>query len=88
MPPTAFIKRAFDVVLSGAGLLLSAPVWAVAALLIKLEDGGPVFYRQERVAAGGQTFSVLKFRSMVPDAERNQWSPAGCRRRSAGHTRG
>ena len=71
MPPTAFIKRAFDVVLSGAGLLLSAPVWAVAALLIKLEDGGPVFYRQERVGAGGQTFSVLKFRSMVPDAERN-----------------
>jgi lipopolysaccharide/colanic/teichoic acid biosynthesis glycosyltransferase len=69
--PAPFIKRAFDVMLSGAGLLVSAPVWAVAALLIKLEDGGPVFYRQDRVGAGGRTFSVLKFRSMVPDAERN-----------------
>jgi rhamnosyl/mannosyltransferase len=70
-PPAPFIKRAFDVALSAAGLLLSAPVWAVAALLIKLEDGGPVFYRQDRVGAGGRTFSVLKFRSMVPDAERH-----------------
>ncbi len=64
------LKRVFDVALSGAGLVLSAPVWAVAALLIKLEDGGPVFYRQERVGTGGTTFTVLKFRSMVPDAER------------------
>ena len=66
-----FIKRVFDVALSGTGLLLSAPVWAAAALLIKLEDGGPIFYRQDRVGAGGRTFSVLKFRSMVPDAERS-----------------
>ena len=70
-PPAQFIKRAFDVALSGAGLLLSAPVWAIAAFLIKLEDGGPVFYRQDRVGAGGRTFSVFKFRSMVPDAERH-----------------
>ena len=68
--PITFIKRVFDVALSGTGLLLSAPVWAAAALLIKLEDGGPIFYRQDRVGAGGRTFSVLKFRSMVPDAER------------------
>ena len=40
------MKRIFDVALSGVGLVLSAPVWAVAATLIKLEDGGPVFYRQ------------------------------------------
>jgi lipopolysaccharide/colanic/teichoic acid biosynthesis glycosyltransferase len=64
-------KRAFDVVLSALGLLGSAPVWALAALLIKLEDGGPVFYRQERVGCRGRPFTVLKFRSMVPDAERN-----------------
>ena len=72
-PPPAvlpFAKRAFDVALSGAGLVLSAPVWAIAALLIKIEDGGPVFYRQQRVGARGRPFTVLKFRSMVPDAER------------------
>jgi rhamnosyl/mannosyltransferase len=68
--PVSFVKRAFDVTLSTFGLLLSAPVWAVAAVLIKLEDGGPVFYRQDRVGTGGRTFSVLKFRSMVTDAER------------------
>lgn len=62
-------KRALDVALSGAGLLMSAPVWALAALAIKLEDGGPVFYRQERVGQGGRRFDALKFRSMVPDAE-------------------
>ena len=64
------LKRVFDVALSAAGLVLSAPVWALAAALIKLEDGGPVLYRQERVGAGGTVFSVLKFRSMIPDAER------------------
>jgi lipopolysaccharide/colanic/teichoic acid biosynthesis glycosyltransferase len=65
-------KRAFDVMLSGIGLVLSAPVWLIAALLIKLEDGGPVFYRQERVGRRGRPFTVLKFRSMVPDAERDR----------------
>lgn len=64
------LKRAFDAALAGAGLLLSAPVWAIAAVLIKIEDGGPVFFRQERVGQNGVTFSVLKFRSMVVDAER------------------
>lgn len=65
------LKRTFDVALSGIGLVISAPVWLVAAVLIKLEDGGPIFYRQDRVGAGGCTFTVLKFRSMVPDAERD-----------------
>jgi rhamnosyl/mannosyltransferase len=64
------LKRAFDIALSSLGLMLSAPVWGLAALLIKLEDGGPVFFRQERVGTGGAPFTVLKFRSMVPDAER------------------
>jgi lipopolysaccharide/colanic/teichoic acid biosynthesis glycosyltransferase len=66
---TTIAKRAFDVALSGLGLLVSLPLWAVAAAAIKLEDGGPVFYTQERVGQGGRTFRVLKFRSMVPDAE-------------------
>jgi lipopolysaccharide/colanic/teichoic acid biosynthesis glycosyltransferase len=64
------IKRAFDVALAGVGLGLSAPLWALFALAIKLEDRGPVFYRQERVGLGGQRFWSLKFRSMIPDAER------------------
>lgn len=64
-------KRLLDVVLSGAGLLLSSPLWALLALAIKLEDGGPVFYSQERVGEGGRCFKVWKFRSMIPDAERH-----------------
>ena len=63
------LKRAFDIGLAGAGLLGSAPLWALFALAIKLEDGGPVFFRQERVGRGGQPFTALKFRSMRPDAE-------------------
>lgn len=62
-------KRAFDMGLAGLGLVASAPVWAVIAALIKWEDGGPVFYDQERSGLHGQPFSVRKFRSMVPDAE-------------------
>ncbi len=62
-------KRAFDLVLSGLGLVASAPFWALAAILIKLEDGGPVFYGQERSGVDGVPFDVRKFRSMVPDAE-------------------
>jgi lipopolysaccharide/colanic/teichoic acid biosynthesis glycosyltransferase len=63
------VKRALDVLLSGAGLVLSLPIWAVVAAAVKLEDGGPVFFAQERVGRGGRVFRVLKFRSMIPDAE-------------------
>ena len=63
------LKRAFDATLAGGGLLASAPLWAVFAAAIKLEDGGPVFFRQDRVGLGGRTFEALKFRSMRPDAE-------------------
>jgi lipopolysaccharide/colanic/teichoic acid biosynthesis glycosyltransferase len=62
-------KRALDVALSGAGLIASAPLWGLIALCIKLEDGGPVFYGQERSGLNGRPFFVSKFRSMVPDAE-------------------
>ena len=64
-----FAKRTFDVVLSGVGLIASAPLWAVIAVLIKLEDGGPVLYIQERSGRHGVPFEVRKFRSMIPDAE-------------------
>jgi len=63
------IKRTFDCVLAGVGLIVSAPLWGLIALAIKLGDGGPVLYRQERVGLGGRVFDALKFRSMVPDAE-------------------
>jgi lipopolysaccharide/colanic/teichoic acid biosynthesis glycosyltransferase len=62
-------KRAFDMGLAGLGLVASAPLWAVIAALIKWEDGGPVFYDQERSGLHGRPFRVHKFRSMVPDAE-------------------
>lgn len=63
------IKRAFDCVLAGVGLVVSAPFWALIAIAIKMEDGGPIFFRQARVGLGGRVFDALKFRSMVPDAE-------------------
>ncbi|MEO6212394.1 MAG: sugar transferase [Vicinamibacterales bacterium] len=62
-------KRLLDVTVAGAGLLVSAPLWVLVAAAIKLEDGGPVFYRQERVGQGGRRFDALKFRSMIINAE-------------------
>lgn len=62
-------KRLLDMALSGAGLIASAPLWVVIAALIKIEDGGPVFFSQERVGKGARRFDALKFRSMVVDAE-------------------
>src|SRR5690242_17567631 len=63
------LKRVFDASLAAGGLVVSAPLWAVFAAAIKLEDGGPIFYRQARVGLGGRRFDALKFRSMRPDAE-------------------
>src|SRR3954449_13630496 len=63
------MKRLFDGTLAGIGLIVSAPLWAAIAVAVKLEDGGPVFFRQSRVGRGGRVFDALKFRSMVPDAE-------------------
>jgi lipopolysaccharide/colanic/teichoic acid biosynthesis glycosyltransferase len=63
------MKRAFDVALAGAGLLISLPLWVVFGAAIKLEDGGPVFYSQPRVGFRGRIFDALKFRSMRANAE-------------------
>ena len=62
-------KRAFDVIGSLAVLLALSPVFALAAIQIKRSDGGPVFFRQARVGRVGQPFGMVKFRSMVLDAE-------------------
>jgi exopolysaccharide biosynthesis polyprenyl glycosylphosphotransferase len=63
-------KRLFDFFGALGGLLVTGPFLLLIALLIKIEDGGPVLFRQERVGREGQRFGMLKFRSMVPDAER------------------
>jgi lipopolysaccharide/colanic/teichoic acid biosynthesis glycosyltransferase len=62
-------KRLLDIVLSGSGLVMSAPLWGIIAALIKMEDGGPVFFSQQRVGLRGRPFAALKFRSMIVDAE-------------------
>ena len=62
-------KRAFDVVGSGLLLLVAAPIIALVALAVKLEDRGPVFFKQTRVGRRGEEFECLKVRSMVVDAE-------------------
>ena len=64
-----FLKRPLDIILSGVMLTLSVPVSLPIVLAIKLEDGGPVFYRQERWGRGGTRFEVYKFRTMLPDAD-------------------
>jgi exopolysaccharide biosynthesis polyprenyl glycosylphosphotransferase len=64
-----FLKRVMDVTLASVVLLLTAPCLLAAALAVKLGDGGPVLFRQTRVGRGGRTFTLLKFRTMVVDAE-------------------
>lgn len=74
-----FVKRTFDIVASLLLLVLTAPVMLLAAVAIVLEGGGPVIFRQERVGLNGKTFTLLKFRSMRVDAEKDgapQWATA------------
>jgi exopolysaccharide biosynthesis polyprenyl glycosylphosphotransferase len=72
-----FMKRSFDIVCSLIIMVLTLPLMLLAALAVKLEDRGPVFYSQERVGKDGATFFVHKFRSMRTDAEKGgkpQWA--------------
>jgi len=68
--PALALKRCLDVVGAAGMLLLLSPLLAVIAVAIKLGDGGPVLYRQMRVGRDGNLFGVLKFRTMVPDADK------------------
>lgn len=68
-PEFLFLKRLFDIVISGTALLVFSPVMLVVAIAIKLTDGGPVFYKQCRLTKNGKPFMVHKFRSMRVDAE-------------------
>jgi len=63
------LNRALDVAIAGAGLVAASPLLALSALAIKLEDGGPVLYRQTRVGKDGVDFELLKLRTMVVGAE-------------------
>ena len=66
-----FVKRLFDIVCASILIILATPVMMLAALLIVLEDGFPLLYRQERVGVNGRLFNVIKFRSMRRDAEKD-----------------
>lgn len=63
------VKRAMDLVLTVTGLIVLSPLLIVVALIIKSQDGGPVFFKQTRIGRHGEPFELLKFRSMVTDAE-------------------
>ena len=64
------IKRLVDIVGSAAGLIVLSPVMLITAAAIRIHDGGPVIFRQTRLTQGGRTFQLMKFRSMVVDAEK------------------
>jgi lipopolysaccharide/colanic/teichoic acid biosynthesis glycosyltransferase len=66
-----FLKRPFDFIVSLIGIVISLPLWILIALLILLEDRGPIFYAQCRVGKNGKLFKVRKFRSMMKDAEKH-----------------
>ncbi|MEP7305038.1 MAG: sugar transferase [Acidobacteriota bacterium] len=70
----AVAKRTLDLALSGAGLLVSSPLWMVIAAAIRVDSRGPVFFVQWRVGRCGRRFKALKFRSMTVDAERTAGS--------------
>ncbi len=67
---TALIKRGFDIVVSAAGLVVTAPLFPLIALAIKLDSSGPVLFSQVRAGLDGRPFEMHKFRTMVADAER------------------
>lgn len=65
------MKRVFDILASGLGLLVLCPLFAILAIWIKLDSKGPVFYRQVRVGKGNKDFRLFKFRSMRPDSDKH-----------------
>lgn len=64
-----FLKRSFDIVLSLLALIILSPVFLIIAILIKLTTEGPVFFLQERIGLRGQVFKIIKFRTMIVNAE-------------------
>ena len=65
------IKRIMDIVVSAIAILITSPIMLVCAIAIKLDDGGPVLFKQNRITINGKIFNVLKFRSMIVDADKD-----------------
>ena len=77
------VKRAVDLIVAGAALIVALPVMALIALALRCESRGPIFYQQERVGRGGRVFTIFKFRSMQCSAEAASgpvWATSGDRR--------
>lgn len=70
-PEYVFFKRLFDIILSAFLLILTLPISLIVAIAIKAYDGGPCFYKQTRLTKDGKEFDILKFRSMIVDAEKD-----------------
>lgn len=68
-PVYNFFKRCFDLILSSLAIIVLSPIFLLTTLIVKLQDGGPVFFIQKRVGLNGKKFNMFKFRSMCPDAE-------------------
>ena len=64
------LKRGFDIAVSLLLLLITSPIWAVVAVVVRQSGPGPIFYRQDRVGLHGKVFRILKFRTMVSDADK------------------
>ena len=71
------MKRLFDILASGLGLLCLSPLFAILAIWIKADSRGPVFYRQVRVGRGNRDFRIFKFRSMRPDSDKGRHITVG-----------
>lgn len=71
-----FLKRAMDIVISGIGLIITSPILLVISVAIKLTSPGPVLFKQTRATLNGRLFDVLKFRSMIVDADKDGAQPA------------
>lgn len=84
-PWNRVVKRSFDIFVTLILLTLTAPLWIVLAILIKMDDGGPVLYKQERMGRDMKVFDVLKFRTMRVNAEKESgpvWAKADDQRRT------
>ncbi|MFA6571741.1 MAG: sugar transferase [Bacteroidota bacterium] len=78
-PWEEFIKRTTDITFSFLGLFIGLPLWTFVGIIIKLESPGPVFFKQDRVGKNGKVFKIVKFRSMVKDADKGKpsWTSVG-----------
>lgn len=65
------VKRFFDILISSIGIIVASPVMVIVAAILLIKEGRPIFYTQERATLGNKTFKLIKFRSMVVDAEAN-----------------